>query len=112
MDHLQINQRSLAMHIFLMERLRKEPQKLSVLKDVWTRWLALPSFSCKKTYAEAWINAIEAGVNAVVALATSESDFHNTLRQCTPCGVLWKDEQERLDFMRQWKASNTEAQPQ
>jgi hypothetical protein len=106
MDHLQINQRSLAMHIFLMERLRKEPHRLSDLKDVWTSWLALPSFSCKKAYIDAWISAIEAGVNAVVTLAVSESDFHNTIRQCSPCGALWNDDQERLDFIRRWKVMN------
>ncbi|MDR1946267.1 MAG: hypothetical protein LBQ51_03775 [Desulfovibrio sp.] len=106
MDHSQINQRSLDMHIFLMKRLYNEPRRLSDLKNVWASWLALPSFSCKKAYAEAWMNAIESGVNAVVTLATSESDLHNTLRQCSPCGVLWKDDKERLDFIRQWKAKN------
>ena len=106
MNHTQINQRSLAMHIFLMNRLRKEPYRLSAIKDVWQRWLALPAFSCKAAYADAWIKAIEEGVDSVVVLATSESDFHNTLRQCSPCGVLWNDDQERLNFMRQWKAVN------
>jgi hypothetical protein len=106
MNHTQINQRSLAMHIFLMDRLCKEPHKLSELRNVWKNWLDLPNFSCKKAYADAWINAIEEGVDAVVTLATSESDFHNTLRQCSPCGVLWNNDQERLDFMRQWKTVN------
>ena len=109
MDHLQINQRSLDMHVFLMQRLCKEPHKLSGLKDVWANWLTLPSFSCKKIYADAWISAIEAGVTAVVTLATSKSDFHNTLRQCSPCGILWNNDQERLDFMRQWKAINIDS---
>jgi hypothetical protein len=104
MDHIQLDQLSLAMHIFLMKRLRDEPKRLSALKNVWVRWLALPSFACKKTYVDAWMNAIEEGVEAVVTLATSESDFHNTLRQCSPCSVLWNGDQERLDFIRKWKA--------
>jgi hypothetical protein len=106
MDHIQINQRSLAMHIFLMERLRKEPHRLPALKNVWTRWLTLPLFSCKQDYIDAWMNAIDEGVEAVVKLATTESDFHNTVRQCSPCAVLWRDDQERLDFMRQWRKTN------
>jgi hypothetical protein len=106
MDHKLISQRSLAMHIYLMERLQNEPHRLSALKEVWMRWLALPTFSCAQEYSDAWIHAIDKGVDAVVTLATSESDFHDTLRQCTPCGILWKNDQERLAFMRQWKMKN------
>jgi hypothetical protein len=43
---------------------------------------------------------LDKGVDAVVTLAISESDYHDTLRQCSPCGVLWKNEQERLEFIK------------
>lgn len=106
MEHQDLDRRSLDIHRFLMRRLVAEPYRLSDLKDQWDFWLSLPHFSCSQLYIDAWLKAIEEGVDAVVRLATDESDFGQAIRQCSPVGVLWESPKERWEFLREWKKTH------
>lgn len=103
MEHQEQDRRSLAMHRFLMRRLQAEPHRLAELQAQWDYWLGLKNFSCSSLYVEAWQTAIKQGVDAVVCLATDETEWGQAIRQCSPVGVLWNSPKERWAFMRNWK---------
>lgn len=104
MDHQDHDKRSLDIHRFLMCRLQEQPHRLADLQAQWDYWLGLKNFSCAPRYVEAWQTAIQQGVDAVVSLATDETDWGQAIRQCSPAGVLWGSPQERWKFMKQWNA--------
>ncbi len=103
MEHKDQDQRSLDIHRFLAARLQEEPHRLADLRAQWEYWLGLPHFSCSELYSNAWLTAIDKGVDAVVRLATDSSDFGQAVRQCSPMGVLWRSPKERWRFLREWK---------
>ena len=107
MHHELHNRRSLDMHRLLTERLRKNPGLLPQLKARIEYWDSLPYGSqMKSEYRQAWLDAIAAGVEAVCALATENSDRGQVLRSCSPFGSLWTSADERLAFMRAWGEEN------
>jgi hypothetical protein len=51
------------------------------------------------------LEAIENGVDAIVSLSLDLSDRGQVLRSCSPMGVVWKNQKERLEFINEWKKS-------
>lgn len=100
------DQLSLSVHCFLLERLKKEPELLRLLKERWDIWLNSPDFACKPEYVQAWLDAISSGVGGVVGICTREDDQGQVLRSCSPIGALWHSPEERLEFMREWKGQH------
>jgi hypothetical protein len=104
MHHYLHDWRSLDIHRLLGERLKNNPGLLTRLKEQFALWDALPHGSqMKAEYRQAWLNAVDAGVDAVYALATEDSERGQVLRSCSPFGVLWASPGERLAFMRAWQ---------
>ena len=74
MDHYLYDLRSFDEHVHLVPRLRENPARLNELRRQWEYWLALPSCSCALEYSEAWLKAIDEGMDAVERLVLDESD--------------------------------------
>ena len=96
-------------HLHLFPRLRENPARLMELRKQWDYWLALPGFSCNPAYSEAWLKAIDEGLEAVERLILDEGDNGQVLRSCSPFGVLWSSPVERWDYLRWW---NKEKMPE
>ena len=109
MHHYLQDLRSLDMHCMLAKRLRANPGLLPRLKAQFEHWDSLPHGSqMKAEYRQAWLTAIDGGVDAVHALVTEESDRGQVLRSCSPFGVLWASPGERLAFMRDWTTKHAQ----
>jgi hypothetical protein len=85
--HRRIDQRSLALHRAIAEKLRADPGLLQVARDNLERW----SFrnSRPQPYWDAWRELLDRPLEAVLALLVEDSERMTALRQASPfAGVL------------------------
>lgn len=102
MDHRLHDRLSLSMARYLCERLAGQPELLQKVRD-HLAYLETLELQCRAEYRQAWIDAVNSGVEAVIALATEESDWGQAIRSCSPLGPLWESPRERLTFITEWK---------
>jgi hypothetical protein len=103
MYHYLQDIRSLDMHRMLAQRLRENPDLIAKLQAQFDHWDSLPGTKMAANYRQAWLEAIDAGVEAVYRLATEDSDRGQVLRSCSPFAVLWDSSNERLTFLKDWQ---------
>lgn len=106
LTHHMIDKRSFDMSVFLVNKLEENKHKIEYVRQQWAYWKNLPGFSCSAIYRTAWDHAIKNGIPAIKELVLRKDDFGDAIRQTSPLGCLWESEQERLDFLRTWKASH------
>lgn len=99
-DH---DERSLAWHRLVIKRMQSDPgliDKARMTLDLWLSKGPQPN----RVYLAEWQRAMDAGLDALEQLATTEGDHPNALRQCSPIsGVLTNE--ERWAFRREWSRS-------
>src|ERR1700687_3123643 len=85
--HQRIDQRSLAMHRAIAEKLRFHPALLEIARDNLDRWaLAAPR---SQPYWDAWQEILTRPLPEILDLLVEESERMTALRQATPfAGVL------------------------
>jgi len=100
--HEMLDQRSLAMHKLIAEKIRERPELFDHPKKTLARWRVIVD-QASQPYLEVWQELFDQGVEAALAVATEDSERATALRQSSPfCGVL--TEEERINFLREWKA--------
>lgn len=90
-------ERSLALHREVAERLRRDPRLLEFAKTRVQRWFE--DGSAHRSWAIAWSEVLEGGLDEVVALLIDRSERAHDLRQVSPfAGVL--DARTRWEILR------------
>jgi hypothetical protein len=90
--HQRIDQRSLAMHTAIAEKLRANPALLEIAHDNLDRWsISVPR---SKPYWDAWREILSRPLDEILALIVEDSERMTAMRQTSPfAGVL--DPRER-----------------
>ena len=85
--HQRIDQRSLALHRAIAEKLRAHPALLEIALDNLDRWTLMRSRS--QPYWDAWREILSRPLPEILDLLEEESERMTALRQATPfAGVL------------------------
>ena len=85
--HQRIDQRSLALHRAIAEKLRENPALLEIARDNLDRWSRAGSRS--QPYWDAWREILSRPLPDILDLLGEESERMTALRQATPfAGVL------------------------
>lgn len=85
--HARIDQRSLAMHRAIADKLRADPSLLEIANDNLRRWMKSPGHSLP--YFEAWQALLDGPLASLLECMTDESERMTAMRQCSPfAGVL------------------------
>jgi hypothetical protein len=80
-------ERSIALHREVAAKLQREPLLLDAARDRVERWMR--EGTVDSSWAEAWLDHLSRGVDAVVALLADRSERAHDLRQVSPfAGVL------------------------
>lgn len=96
--HQDIDERSLAMHRLIAEKLRHEPALFEQVKVTLARWRTTVSPS-SQPYLEEWESLMNQGMDACLAVAVEDSERAKALRQSSPfAGIL--NNQERFAFLK------------
>ena len=100
--HQEIDERSLAMHRLIAEKLRRDPALFENVRATLIRWRSTVC-QASQPYLNEWELLIQQGMDACLAVAIEDSQRATALRQSSPfCGVL--TEPERLAFLKTWDA--------
>lgn len=96
-----VEARSLALHHFIADKLRKDPGLFDCVKATIKRWHKIVCENSQR-YVMEWERLTEQGLEACLAVALEESERATTLRQCSPFGCVLTP-RERYEFMNEWK---------
>ncbi|HEY2013683.1 MAG TPA: hypothetical protein VGH38_09300 [Bryobacteraceae bacterium] len=85
--HQRIDQRSLALHRAIAEKLRRHPELLDIARDNLHRWSQARGRS--QPYWDAWAEILKLPLPEILDLLVEESERMTAMRQATPfAGVL------------------------
>ena len=99
-SHQEIDQRSLALHRVIAEKIRQDPSLFENTKRTLTRWRTIVSAD-SHSYLEEWQRLLDLGIEESLAVATEDSERANAMRQASPfCGILTNE--ERWEFLLEW----------
>jgi hypothetical protein len=105
--HQEIDQRSLALHRLVAERVMHDPALFEKARMTLARWRRTVCIA-SQPYLEEWERLMNKGVEACLSVAVEDSQRAAALRQSSPfSGVLTN--RERFLFLKQWR-SDHEAQ--
>lgn len=101
--HQELDQRSLALHQLVAEKVRQDQSLLLKAQAVLNHWHQTAS-PRTFVYLDAWQNLLDQGLDACLAGATEASERGDALRQASPLACLLTS-RERFAFLKQWKAA-------
>ena len=102
--HQDIDQRSLALHRMVAERVMDDPALFEKVRATLMRWRETVC-SASQPYLEEWERLMNQGVEACLSVAVEDSQRAATLRQSSPfSGVLTN--RERFSFLKQWRSDH------
>jgi len=102
--HALAEERSLASHRLVAERLREDPRLLDSARDRAREWLR--SGAVAAPWARAWLEVLDGPIEEIVAVMTDPGERSRQLRQASPfAGVLdprtrwetWRSVGERFE---------------
>jgi hypothetical protein len=103
--HQRAEERSLALHAAVAERLRADPMLVERAAERVRGWLREPG-PVPAPLAAAWLDALSGPPDALFALLSDRGERARQLRQCTPfAGVL--DARTRWRILRESRATIT-----
>jgi hypothetical protein len=104
--HQRIDQRSLALHSAIAEKLRADPAPIAIALDNIERWSRAGGRS--QPYWDAWLEILSRPLPEILGLLGEESERMTALRQATPfAGVLTPSERWAIyEEYRQERAPN------
>ena len=98
--HQEIDERSLAMHRLIAEKISQNPALFDKAKATLARWRTTVCIS-SQPYLLEWERLMNLGLEACLAAAIEESERATALRQSSPfAGLL--THQERFVFLKTW----------
>lgn len=96
--HQEIDQRSLAMHRLVAEKIRRDPALFEKARRTLARWRTIVC-PASQPYLDEWEQLMKRGIDACLAVAIEDSERANALRQSSPfTGILTN--QERYSFLK------------
>ena len=85
--HERIDQRSLAMHRAIAQKLRAQPELLQIARDNIERWY--PGAGGSKPYLDEWRRMLDFPLEELISLFLEDNQRMTALRQASPfAGVL------------------------
>ena len=102
--HSEIDQRSLAMHKLVAQKVRADIGLLVRARATLDRWNAHVS-PRTFVYLNEWRNLMDSGLEAVLSVATEDSEHAAAMRQASLLACLLTN-QERFALLKQWKAQH------
>jgi hypothetical protein len=104
--HQRIDERSLALHRAIADKLRRDPSLIEVALDNIDRWSLQNSRS--QPYWDTWRELLSGPLDVLLALLVEKSERMTALRQATPfAGIL--SPQERWAIYARFETSNSRA---
>jgi hypothetical protein len=99
--HQELDQRSLALHRLVADKIRRDPALLDQARRTLSRWRETV---CERSqpYLYQWEQVLNTGLEASLALAVEDSERATALRQSSPFSGLLTN-QERFAFLKAWK---------
>jgi hypothetical protein len=99
--HQELDQRSLAMHSLVADKVRCDELLLDKAREILARWHQTAS---PRTfgYLDEWQNLLDQGTQACLSMATENSEHAAALRQASPLACLLSPK-ERFDFLKNWR---------
>lgn len=96
--HQEIDQRSMALHRLIAEKIRQDPALFENMKRTLARWRKIVCADSQSDLEE-WEQIVNQGTDACLAVvATENSERANAKRQASPfCGILTNE--ERWQFL-------------
>lgn len=95
-----LDQRSLALHRLVAEKVRQDPALFEEVKDTLDRWSKIVCAN-SQPYVREWQRLVALGMEECLAVATEDSERGAAMRQASPfCGVL--TDEERWEFFLAW----------
>lgn len=95
-SHALLDQRALAMHRLIAEKLRRDPSLLAVAQANIARWKSTASPSALARLEE-WEAILRQPLESILEVLTSESEEATRLRQSSPfCGILTPAERTHI----------------
>ena len=102
--HDEIDQRSLALHRLVAERVMHDPSLFEKARGTLARWRETVCTS-SQPYLSEWEHLMNQGVEACLSVAVEDSQRAAALRQSSPfSGVLTN--RERFAFLKQWRSEH------
>jgi hypothetical protein len=99
MDHRKIEERSLALHREIAQRIRKNPELLSRVRDRLVNDIRSGRFSVRLTDAmQEWLDLLNgSSLDQILQLLIDQGENARRLRQSTPfAGILTQEERRRI----------------
>lgn len=98
--HDVLDRRSLALHMLIVETIRKNPELMAKVRANLARW-SLTVAPGTQPYVQAWQKLLEQGDEAILQAAIATGEQANAMRQASPfAGVL--PHKIRSRFLREW----------
>ena len=102
--HQEIDARSLMLHCFVADKIRRDPAQFAVARATLARWRASVD-AAPQPYLERWNDLMNQGMEACLAVAVENSQRADALRQNSPfSGILTN--RERFMLLKNWKQSH------
>ena len=99
--HQEIDQRSLALHRLVAERIMCDPVLFEKAKKTLARWRATVSIA-SQPYLEEWECLMNQGIESCLAVAVEDSRRAAALRQSSPFSGFLSN-RERFAFLKAWR---------
>lgn len=99
--HQTLDQRSLALHRLIAEKIKRNPMLFEKVVNTLIRWKSIVAAS-SQPYVHEWELLVQQGMAQCLSVATEESPRATALRQSSPfCGILTNA--ERTQFFKTWR---------
>jgi hypothetical protein len=102
--HQEIDERSLALHRLVADKIRHDPALFERARATLARWRTTAG-PASQPYLEEWERLMNQGVEDCLAVAVDDSERATALRQSSPLSVLLTN-RERFAFLENWKQSH------
>lgn len=106
-SHEHLDERSLAMHRLVAEKLRREPALFDRVRQTLARWRVQVA-PATQPYVRAWEAVVAEGLEAALAVATERSQRAAALRQSSPFAAVLTPS-ERFAFLKAWRQGEVDA---
>jgi hypothetical protein len=94
MDHLRIEERSIALHRVIAGRIRENSALLEVARENLWRWILEGG---ERSYWKEWEKLLEGPLEGLLAFMVSPAEKARWLRQSSPfCGILTPQERWKI----------------
>lgn len=96
-----IDARSRELHRLVAEKIRSDPSRFRMARDILARWRVTVSPS-SQPYLREWEAIFDQGMERALTVAVESSEHADALRQCSPLACVLTN-RERWSFLKEWR---------